>query len=139
MNLSKTTEYALRIMSYMSLNENDIYTTSDLSAKLNIPYSYLRKQMNFLVKKELLISIQGKSGGYKIAKLLTEISLQDIVEANDEPQPENMCFFGFQDCPLTNPCSMHNSWGEIRDNTAKLLKTTTLQNIKNDNISNHLI
>lgn len=138
MNLSKTTEYALRILSYMSLNECDLFTTSDLSTKLNIPYSYLRKQMNFLVKKGLLTSTQGKLGGYKIAKPLTEISLQDIVEVNDETLTENKCFFGFQQCPLTEPCSMHDSWGEIRDNTTKLLKSTTLQNIKTDNISNHL-
>lgn len=138
MNLNKTTEYAMRIMSYMSLKENDLYSSAELSEKLNIPYRYLRKQMNFLVKKGLLKSTQGKFGGYQIAKPLTEISLHDIVEATEETQPENKCFFGFQDCPLSNPCSMHNSWGEIRNNTIKLLKSTTLQEIKTENVANHL-
>ena len=68
MNFSKTTEYALRILSYMSLDENRLYTANDLFDKLQIPFRYLRKQMNFLLKQGLLVSIQGKQGGYQIAK-----------------------------------------------------------------------
>lgn len=130
MNFSKTTEYALRILSYMSLDENRLYTANDLFDKLQIPFRYLRKQMNFLLKQGLLVSIQGKQGGYRIAKPLNEISLLDIVVATEDLTHENLCFFGFQECPLTNRCAMHDKWGEVRNRTFEILKTTTLLDLK---------
>lgn len=137
MNFSKTTEYALRILSYMSLDENRLYTANDLFEKLQIPFRYLRKQMNFLKKQGLLVSIQGKQGGYLIAKPLNEISLMDIVEATDELKNENLCFFGFQECPLTNRCAMHEKWVEVRNKSLEILKTTSLLDLKQEN--KHLI
>ncbi len=133
MNFNKTTEYSLRILGYMSLNESTLYSALDLSEKLGIPYSYLRKQLNLLSKQGLLISIQGKQGGYKIAKDLTKISLLDVVNATEDFSKDNMCFFGFRECPLKNQCSMHDKWGEVRDKTFEILKTTTLLDLKNQN------
>jgi Rrf2 family protein len=133
MNFTKTTEYGLRIMSYMSLDNSKLYTASDLFDNLQIPFRYLRKQLNFLSKQGLLMSIQGKQGGYQIAKPLHEITLLNIVEATDEVIPENMCFFGFHDCPLTEKCSMHDKWGTVRDATFEILKTTTLLDLNQEN------
>ena len=133
MNFNKTTEYTLRILSFMSLDETILYSAIDLSEKLKIPYRYLCKQMNLLSKQGFIESIQGKQGGYKIAKSLTDISLLDIVNATENYTKENMCFFGFQECPLQNQCSMHDKWGEVRDKTFAVLKTTTLHDLKHDN------
>lgn len=135
MNFNKTTEYTLRILGFMSLNENILYSVIELSEKLNIPYRYLRKQMNLLSKQGFIASIQGKQGGYKIAKKLTDISLLDIVNATENYTKENMCFFGFRECPLQNQCSMHDKWGDVRDKTFNILKTTTLHDLKQDNSS----
>ena len=133
MNFSKTTEYALRILSYISLDEYKLYSATELSEKLDIPYRYLRKLMNILSKQGLLNSIQGKQGGYKIAKNLSDITLFEIVNATEDYSKENQCFFGFQECPLQNRCSMHNKLGEVRDQTKKKKKNTSLLDIKNDN------
>lgn len=130
MNFSKTTEYALRILGYMSLDESKLYTANDLFEKLQIPFRYLRKQMNHLLNQGLLVSIQGKQGGYRIAKPLNEISLLDIVEATDVVGSENRCFFGFQDCPLNSRCAMHDKWEEVRTKTLETLRNTTLLDLK---------
>lgn len=133
MNFNATTEYALRLMSYMSLDHNRLYTTTELFEKLNIPFRYLRKQLLFLQKKGLLLSVQGKQGGYRIARNLNEVSLMDIINATDPIEIENKCFFGFHSCPLTNTCSMHNRWGEIRDKTIEMLTKTTLDDLRAEN------
>lgn len=130
MNFSKTTEYALRILGYMALDESRLYTANDLFEKLQIPFRYLRKQLNHLLNQGLLVSIQGNQGGYRIAKPLNEISMMDIVEATDEVGSENRCFFGFQDCPLNNRCAMHDTWGEARSKTFEALRNTTLLDLK---------
>lgn len=135
MNFSKTTEYALRTLSYMSLHENKVFNATELSASLKIPFSYLRKQLNLLASEGYLESIQGKQGGFKIAKPLKNISLLDIIKSTDDKLSENRCFFGFHDCPLIEKCSMHDKWLEVRTNTLDLLRNTTLYDLKLDNIS----
>jgi len=138
MNFSKTTEYGLRIMSYISLDSSRLYTANELFEKLQIPFRYLRKLLNFLSKQGLLVSIQGKQGGYQLAKPLHEITLLNIVEATDDVVNENICFFGFQNCPLTEKCSMHDKWGTVRDATIEILKTTTLLELNQSNKSINL-
>jgi DNA-binding IscR family transcriptional regulator len=54
----------------------------------------------------------------------------DIVEATDDPLEANRCFFGFQECPLTDQCVMHDKWGALRNETHAILKTTTLFDLK---------
>lgn len=46
---------------------------------------------------------------------------------------ENLCFFGFQECPTQNRCAMHDKWGEVRNKTLEILKTTTLLDLKQEN------
>ena len=133
MNFTKTTEYSLRIMSYISFENNRLYTTNELFEKLQIPFRYLRKLMNLLTKQHLLESVQGKQGGYRIARALETITLMDIVEATEEPKSDNICFFGFQECPLSNRCAMHDKWGEVRDQTFELLRNTTLAELRTEN------
>lgn len=133
MNFNKTTEYSLRILSYMSLNVDKLYSAKDMAEVLKIPYSYLRTQLNLLSKLGLLESIQGKQGGYRIATPLEKVSLLDIVNITEDFTKENMCFFGFQECPLQNRCSLHDKWGEVRDKTFEILRNTTLQDLKIEN------
>ena len=133
MNFNKTTEYSLRILAYMSLNETVLFTAKELSDKLKIPHSYLRTQLQLLSKQSILDSIQGKQGGFRIANSLEQVSLLDIVNLTEDYSRENKCFFGFRDCPLENRCSMHDKWGDVRDKTFEILKNTSLLDLKYDN------
>jgi Rrf2 family protein len=130
MNFSKTTEYALRILSHMAGDVEKKYSADDLYDYLKIPYRYLRKQLTILTKSGLLISIQGKGGGYRISKNLTEISLYDIVVATGDSIINKDCFFGFQDCALEEKCVMHDKWISLQENINNVLVSTKLESIK---------
>ena len=130
MNFSKTTEYALRIMSFMAMDEKKLYSANDIYENLEIPFRYLRKLLTTLSKSGLLISVQGKSGGYRISKNLCEISLFDIVNAMGDNPINNECFFGFHDCAFVKKCAMHDKWAAVRDNINQVLTTTTLAEVK---------
>lgn len=133
MNLNKTTKYALQVFSLMALDGEKMYTAVELSEKLKIPYRYLRKMLQEFHKNRFLRSIQGKTGGYVLAKSIQKITLYDIVILTDENHFDTHCFFGFEDCALAHKCSMHNRWGDLRDEWMKTLKNTTLEDIKDQN------
>jgi len=130
MNFSTTTEYSLRIMSYMALAEDKLHKATDIIEDLKIPHRYLRKLMTKLAKSGIIISIQGKYGGYKISKSLEDISLLEIVEAAGEKIIKKDCFFGLEKCLFHNKCSMHEKWASINQQIYDVLDSTKLSDIK---------
>lgn len=130
MNFSKSTEYILQIMSLMAQDKTRLYSTDQIYNELKIPYRYLRRLMTSLAKKDLITSIQGKYGGYRITKPLESISIKDILEASNDNFLSMNCFFGFEKCALTNKCIMHDKWGSIQENIKQVLESTSLAEIK---------
>ena len=130
MKFSVTTEYALRIMAFMSLDETKLYTADEIFDHLNIPYRYLRKLMGVLSKSSLIESVQGKHGGYMIAKNLSDISLLDIIRVIGDDKLDSQCFFGFNDCAFHKKCSMHDKWNDVREKVKEVLVATTLEEVK---------
>lgn len=132
MNFNKTTEYALRILSFMAQDESRLYRVDDIYKELKIPYRYLRRLMTNLTRSNLIISEQGKYGGYRFAKPIASISLMDIVSAAGEDRLADECFFGIGGCIQVNKCVMHDKWTLIREKMREVLNTTNLADLKNN-------
>lgn len=129
MNFSTTTEYALRIMSYMAQDVGKLYKAGDITKDLQIPERYLRKLLTRLTKSGIIISIQGKYGGYKIGKNSKDISLMDIVIAAGEKIKKKECFFGMGLCVFHNKCIMYDKWSKIQNDIDEVLTTTKLEDL----------
>ncbi len=136
MTLSKTTEYALRILSFMANEPNKIYTSLELHKALKIPKKYLQRLLTDLSKNGLIKSIQGRKGGFVFAKKIEKICLADIIEATEGLDTALSCFFGFGECVLEKPCAMHDVWMSTQKTLLEALKTTRLLDVKNKNIFN---
>ena len=130
MNFSKTAEYALRIMSFMAMDEKRLYSSKEIFQNLNIPFRYLRKLLIVLSKSGLINSVQGKNGGYRISRNLSEISLLDIIYASGDYQSNNECFFGFQNCAFVKKCAMHDKWAAVHESINNILTSTSLAELK---------
>ncbi len=126
MFLTRTTEYAIRILIFMAAKDRELYTTTYLSEELHIPYKYLTKIMTDLARVGLVESIKGRNGGFKIALPLDEITLYDIVSAVEGTQTLDSCILGFPDCSPDNPCALHYLWEKNKANIIKTMKETNL-------------
>ena len=67
MQLTNTTDYAIRIVCYLA-SENKVITTAELSRELNIPASYIPKITKQLKEKEIVKAAEGSNGGYMLEK-----------------------------------------------------------------------
>ncbi|MEO3811894.1 Rrf2 family transcriptional regulator [Sphaerisporangium sp. B11E5] len=65
--------------------------------------TYLAKQLQALARAGLVQSVQGKSGGYVLARPPASITLLDVVEAIDGPDPAFVCTEIRQRGPLATP------------------------------------
>ncbi len=137
MILSKTTEYAVRVLSFMAKNNTELKSAKYLHNKLNIPYKYLTRLMTDLVKNNYLISIKGRNGGFKLNKELSEITLANIIESVEGMESFNSCILGFHECSSENPCAMHFIWEENKHNFVQTLEKTTLLDLYKTNITKY--
>lgn len=134
MKLTKTSEYALRILSYMINSNQRVFTAKLLVETLHVPDKYLRRLMTDLSKKGFIKSIQGREGGYVFAKNPEKIFLSDIIDAVEGMEKYEGCLLGFAQCSEENPCSLHQIWGPIRDVEVAFLRETSLDQIINKDI-----
>ncbi len=134
MTLSKTTEYALRILTLMASDTEKMYSSLYLHDKLNIPKKYLQRLLTDLSKNGLIKSIQGRNGGFVFAKKIEKIFISDIIDAVEGFSKTPSCFFGFEKCALDDPCVMHDVWVASQQELIKVLSSTSLLNLINKNI-----
>lgn len=135
MTFSKTTTYALRILTLMANNPEKMYTSINLNELLQIPKKYLQRLLTDLTRNGIITSIQGRYGGFVLSKNPSKITVANIVEAVEGLNEEVSCFFGFEKCALDKPCSMHNIWTDTHKNILKLLKKTKLSDLKNQRLT----
>ncbi|GAA0408486.1 transcriptional regulator [Acrocarpospora corrugata] len=65
--------------------------------------TYLAKQLQALSRAGLVHSVQGKSGGYVLSRPPATITVLDVVEAVDGPDPAFICTEIRQRGPLATP------------------------------------
>ncbi len=113
---SRQCEYALQAVLYLALRPEGVRTSiHDLAKRIQIPHHFLAKTLQQLAYKGLLISQKGPTGGFALARPAKAITLFNIVEAIDGVEFTTKCVLGFPECSGKNPCSVHDSWGKMRD------------------------
>ncbi len=65
--------------------------------------AYMAKHMQALARAGVVASVRGAGGGYRLARPPTEISLWDIVEAIEGPEPAFRCSEIRQQGPCKTP------------------------------------
>lgn len=134
MRLSKTSEYALRVLGYMINSDQQVFPAKHLVEVLNVPDKYLRKLMTDLSKSGFIKSIQGREGGYVFARNASKIKLSDVIEAVEGMDRYSGCIMGFDFCNENNPCSLHKTYASHRHILLNYLKNTSIQELKNPSI-----
>ncbi|MCK5539207.1 MAG: Rrf2 family transcriptional regulator [Bacteroidales bacterium] len=134
MKLSKTSEYAIRILSFMAKSDKELHSAKYLLEQIDIPQKYMRRIMTDLSKNKFITSVQGRDGGYFFSKEIKDIFLIDIIDAVEGVESYIGCVLGFHECSDENPCAMHLSWVKTRDEIINTLTNTSLANIKNNDI-----
>ncbi|MBU0923823.1 Rrf2 family transcriptional regulator [bacterium] len=132
MLLHTTTQYAIRVLVYISKNGKDkLYTAKELSDVLDIPYKFLTKIMTDLAKSNFINSIRGREGGYELSRPSSEITIFDIIESFKDVDDETKCILGIGKCDKNNKCVLHDECFIPRDSIREMYKSTTLDKFNN--------
>jgi len=129
MKLTNTSEYALRILTYMAKEPQKLYSAKSLVEKLKISDKYLRRLMTTLSKRGFIYSIQGRDGGYSFKMQPAEIRLADVIDAVEGMDTYTGCVLGFEECSCENPCIMHSTWVKVREEFLEVFVNKTLADL----------
>lgn len=130
MILNKTTEYALTVLSYMAISQEEIFSAESLHLQLDIPRSYLRRHLTSLSKLGFIKSAKGRKGGFVFAQPLEDISLAHIIQKVEGAEVMGSCILGHNSCKEEKPCVMHETWLEAKTKMMDALSGITLLDLK---------
>lgn len=89
------------------------------------------KLLQLLVKRNLINSVKGPSGGFYITKQQLEQPLIRIVEAIDGRDVFNECGLGLSKCSAGHPCPIHEEYGKVRDLFEELCRSRRIIDLCN--------
>jgi Rrf2 family iron-sulfur cluster assembly transcriptional regulator len=86
LQLTKATEQAACILILLATQESgEPLSTDEISRRLEVSPSYLKKITRKLVINKIITSVSGNKGGISLERKLEEISLLDVIEAVEGP------------------------------------------------------
>jgi len=130
MQLSNTSKYAIRILTYMADNKDTkLINATELANTLQIPYKFLTKIMTELVKEGLISSIRGREGGYTFKKEISQITVEDILKIFNDEIKEEQCILGIGLCNGQDKCALHDQWLDSKEVLQKMFRESSLDSI----------
>jgi len=130
MILSNTSQYAIRILAYMADQKNSpLINATELAEILYIPYKFLTKIMTELVKIDLVESIRGREGGFKLKKKSSDIMVNDILDLFNDSIKDEQCVLGIGFCNGLCKCALHDQWMEPKLLLQKMFRESSLEDI----------
>lgn len=133
--LSKKTKYGLKALTYIARSEVDIPQQVSVIAKSEqIPQKFLESILLTLRKSGILGSKKGKHGGYYLRKEPTEILMTEVMRVLEGPIAMVPCvslnyYEKCDDCPDEATCSVNKLMIQVRDNTLRVFRNTTLADL----------
>jgi len=133
--LSKKTKYGLKALTYIARqDQSEPVQIAAISKSENISHKYLESILLILRKASFLGSKKGKGGGYYLLKEPSEILMTDVIRVLEGPIAMLPCvslnyYEKCDDCEDEVKCSVHKLMIQVRDNTLKVLKNNTLQDL----------
>ncbi|ABK46031.1 transcriptional regulator, BadM/Rrf2 family [Magnetococcus marinus MC-1] len=132
LRLSRMTDYGTLVMMHMAKAPERVHSASEIAQHTKLPEPSVRKVLKIMVRAELLCSVRGLKGGYRLAKLPLEISLEALITALegtavaitdccDDEQTDH--------CEQFDACHMRPHWVVINEAIRHALQGVTVQDL----------
>ncbi len=126
LRLSKLTDYATVILSFMAKNNERVCAAMELATVTGIALPTVSKILKALVNAKVLISTRGTKGGYALANSPEKITVATIISALEGPIAVTECSISQQGCEQAAGCNISGHWNVINLAIYNALESVTL-------------
>ncbi len=132
MKLTTKSEYSILALIYIARNEKKGFIKiEEICSKCDISKKYLELLFSSLRQNRYIKARRGASGGYKLAKPASEISVAEIIRLMDGAlaPTESVSKYFFSSTPLEKEKKIIRVFKEIRDYISDRLEALTLADL----------
>ena len=129
--VSRMADYAILLMCKMANNSDFIYSAHELSIATLLPITTISKILTKLTKAEILNSVRGVSGGYKLLRSAKDISVGSIIDVIEGKVALTVCVEENNNCDLASMCPSYNNWHIINDAIRSALNSISIADMNN--------
>ena len=137
MKLTTKGRYAVMAMADLANNASQRpISLTEISLRQNISLAYLEQIFLKLKNKNLVKSVRGSSGGYKLEKSSSDITILNIISAVDERVKTLNCKKELKrGCNhKSTKCITHNLWDDLDRHINHFFEKVKLKDLVNQNI-----
>jgi Rrf2 family protein len=131
LELTRRGDYAVRAM--LSLAEHDgngWLSVARISAAMAIPERFLPRVMAELARSGLVEGHLGRTGGYRLARPATTITLLEVIHAVEPDDGERSCVLRGGPCGRDGTCAVHHVFTDARTAMLDTLATARLADLR---------
>lgn len=126
MKLTSKGRYAVTAMLDVALHSRrGPVSLADISERQEISLSYLEQLFSRLRREQLVQSVRGPGGGYKLGRPAEDIAVGEVIKAVDESVDATRCQ-GNSDCQGGERCLTHSLWHDLSERISHFLDGITL-------------
>lgn len=115
LQLTRRGDYAVRAMLALAAADGDGWrSASRIAAEMAIPERFLPRVLRDLTRAGLIEARTGRTGGYRLARPATDVSLLDVIDAIEPPDHVPRCVLRGIPCGMDGRCRVHDAFDEAR-------------------------
>ncbi|MCV6587507.1 MAG: Rrf2 family transcriptional regulator [Marinobacterium sp.] len=127
MQLSRFTDYSLRVLFYAATHTDRLCTLAEIAGYYDISIEHLRKVVHALARSGHLQTYRGKNGGIRLKMDPANINIGKIIAQTEGVTPLINCTA--QQCCLTGICSLEQALAEAQNAFMTVLEKYTLADL----------
>jgi Rrf2 family protein len=128
MMLSKSTEYAIRALVFVQLQnlEQKRPGVNEIAKEIEAPVAFSAKILHILTTHKLLHSMKGRGGGFFFTDNQTDLTFYDVILAMEGDGIFTECAIGLKSCSDENPCPIHGEYEKVREQLLSMSMNETI-------------
>ena len=131
MQLTRQTDYAIRVMMFLGIQKDDrLVTISDIAYHFDISRNHLMKIVHRLGQNEYIQTVRGKYGGLRLERDPNSIKLGELVRDFETTLDVVDC--KKLTCPITGSCDLKPIMQKAQEAFLAVIDEYTLQNLLNN-------
>jgi Rrf2 family protein len=127
---SRPVQQAIRALTTLAAEEKgSVVMAGKLAGRESVSAPALSKTLQQLARKGLLQSVQGRGGGFVLARSPRDITVAEIVDAMEGAAGASRCSLGYANCRPRNLCYLDKLLAAARSAFRAQLERTTLYSL----------
>jgi Rrf2 family iron-sulfur cluster assembly transcriptional regulator len=129
LELNRRTDYAIRACIRLATTGDQFTSSRRIAAEIDVSEAFLARILVELVGSGIVEARLGRTGGYRLGRSPTDLTLRELVEAAEGPSTSVRCVLRQQACLPGEPCSIHPVWAAACRGMLDVLSATTLADL----------